>query len=183
MHSSLPKPNWTLTFVIVYVSYISLFTIGTIQLRSVKVLKSWKIPTEKWRRYRGMNPGLQLPILSLVHILLNSFDTDMKLEIGSSRGGGGVKALSLEVPCWGSCCRCQTYPISTAPVERITAQATVPSLLCHMYHFAKLPYFNINIKFFTLCHALLCSAMLCHVLPCFAYLCLSLQNFAKFILK
>ena len=33
--------------VIVYVSIKSLFTIETIQLKSVKVLKSWKIPTEQ----------------------------------------------------------------------------------------------------------------------------------------
>jgi len=32
----------------------------------------------------------------------------MKLEFISCRGG--VKALSLEVPCQGSRCRCQTYP-------------------------------------------------------------------------
>jgi hypothetical protein len=71
--------------VIVYVSIKSLFTIETIQLKSVKVLKSWKIPTEKFCRYQGLNPGLQLPIMSLMHILLNSLDADMKSEIGSSR--------------------------------------------------------------------------------------------------
>jgi hypothetical protein len=32
-------------------------------------------------------------------------------EIGSSRWG--VKALSLEVPCQASWCRCQTYPTWT----------------------------------------------------------------------
>ncbi len=55
-----------------------------------------------------------------------------KSEIGSSRWGG--KALSLGVPCQASWCRCQTYPtwaprghpISTIPVARITAHATVP---------------------------------------------------------
>ncbi len=55
-------------------------------------------------------------------------------EIGSPRWG--VKALSLEVPCQASWCRCQIYPtwvayhrrhpISTVPVARITAHATVP---------------------------------------------------------
>jgi hypothetical protein len=34
-----------------------------------------------------LNPGLQLPIMSLMHILLNSIYADMKSEIGSSRGG------------------------------------------------------------------------------------------------
>ena len=41
--------------VIVYVSIKSLFTIETIQLKSVKVLKSWKIPTVKFCLYRGLN--------------------------------------------------------------------------------------------------------------------------------
>ena len=69
--------------IIVYVCIKSLFTIETIQLKSVKVLKSWKIPTEKFLRYWGLNPGLQLPIMSL----MNSIDADMKTEVGSSRGG------------------------------------------------------------------------------------------------
>ncbi len=64
-----------------------LVTIETIQLKSFKVLKSGKIPTEKFCRYWGWNPGLQLPIMSLMHILLNSIDADMKSEIGSLRGG------------------------------------------------------------------------------------------------
>ena len=71
---------------IVYVSIKSLFILEKIQLKSVKVLKCWKIPTEKFRWYRGLNPGLQLPIMSLMHILLKSIDVDMKSEIGSSRG-------------------------------------------------------------------------------------------------
>ncbi len=49
--------------------------------------KSWKIPAEKFCRYRRFNRGLQLPIISLMHILLNSIDADMKSEIDSSRGG------------------------------------------------------------------------------------------------
>ncbi len=39
-----------------YLSIKSLFTIETIQLKSVKVLGSWKIPTEKFHWYRGLNP-------------------------------------------------------------------------------------------------------------------------------
>ena len=66
--------------IIVYVSFKSLFTIETIQLKYVKVLKSWKIPTEKFRRYQGLNPGLQLPIMTLMHILLNSIDAGMKFR-------------------------------------------------------------------------------------------------------
>ena len=58
--------------IIVYVCIKSLFTIETIQLKSVKVLKSWKIPAEKLSRYQGLNLGLQLPIMSLMHILLNT---------------------------------------------------------------------------------------------------------------
>jgi hypothetical protein len=73
--------------VIVYVSFKSLFTIKTIQLKYVKVLKSWKIPTEKFRRNWGLKLGLQLPIMSLMHVLLISIDADMKSEIGSPRGG------------------------------------------------------------------------------------------------
>jgi hypothetical protein len=34
-----------------------------------------------------LNLGLELPILSLMRILFNSIDADMKSEIGSSRGG------------------------------------------------------------------------------------------------
>jgi hypothetical protein len=43
--------------------------------------------TEKIPLYQILNPGLQLPIMSLMHILLNSIDADMKSEIGSSRVG------------------------------------------------------------------------------------------------
>ncbi len=86
-------------------SFKSLFTIETIQSKSYKVLKSLKIPNEKFCPYQGLNPGL-LPIMTLMHILLNSIDSDMISEIGSSRVG----LLSLEVPCKGSWCRSQTYP-------------------------------------------------------------------------
>ncbi len=75
--------------VIVYVSIKSLFTIQTIQLKSVKVLKSWKIPTKKFCRSQVFNP--QLPIIYLMHVLLNSIDADMKSDIISSREGGGLR--------------------------------------------------------------------------------------------
>ena len=119
--------------VIVYVSFKSLFTIETIQLKSVKVLKSGKIPTEKFLRYWGLNPGLQLPIMSLMHILLNSIDADMKSEIGSSRGGLRPYPLRFHVkeakliqhgPLGVAYHR--RHPISTVPVARITAHTMVP---------------------------------------------------------
>ena len=81
--------------VIVHVSIKSLFTVETIQLKSFKVLKSGKIPTEKFCRYWGLNPGLQLPIMSLMHLLLNSIDADIKSEIGNS--GGKLRAFPLRV--------------------------------------------------------------------------------------
>ncbi len=132
----------------------SLFTIETIQLKSSRVLKSWKIRTEKFRRYRGLNPSLQLPIMSLMHILLNSIDADMKSEIGSSRGGLRPYPLRFHVEEAGADAKLnqhgplgvayhRRHPISTVPVARITAHATVPGLavisLCHFnfayYHF------------------------------------------------
>ncbi len=136
-YTSVPKPTWTLTPVIVYVSFKSLFTIETIQLKSVKVLKSWKIPTEKLCRYWRLNPGLQLPIMSLLHILLNSIDADMKSEIGSSRGGlrpyplrfhfkeAGADAKLIQHGPLGVAYH-RRHPISTVPVARMTAHATVP---------------------------------------------------------
>ena len=49
----------------------------------------WLIYLALSQEYRGLNQGLQLPImsLSLMHIMLNSIDIDMKSEICSSRGG------------------------------------------------------------------------------------------------
>ncbi len=125
--------------VIVYVSIKSLFTIEIIQLKSVKVLTSWKIPTEKFCRYSGLNPGMQLPIMSLLHILLNSIDADKKSEIGSSRGGLRPYPLRFYVEEAGADAKLnqhgplgvanhRRHPISTVPVARITAHATVPSL-------------------------------------------------------
>jgi hypothetical protein len=86
-----------LLYIIVYVSIKSLFTIETIQLKSLKVLKSFKIPTEKYCRFGRLNLGLQLPIMSLMHILLNSIDADMKSEIGSSTGGLRPYSLRFRV--------------------------------------------------------------------------------------
>jgi hypothetical protein len=69
----------------------------------------------------------------LMHLLLIIIDADMKTETGSTRQY--LEALSLKVPCQGSWSRCQTYLkgaprghlplISTIPVARITAHATV----------------------------------------------------------
>ena len=38
------------------------------------------LPLKKLRRCRGLNPGLQLPIMSLMHLLLKSIDADMKIR-------------------------------------------------------------------------------------------------------
>jgi hypothetical protein len=86
-----------------------------------------------------LNPGLQLPIMSLLHILLNSIDTDMKSEIGSSRGGLRPYPLRFHVEEAGADAKLnqhgplevayhRRHPISTVPVARITAHATVPGL-------------------------------------------------------
>ena len=150
MYPSVPKPTWTLTlthscYPLLYMSIKSLFTIETIQLKSSKVLKSWKIPTEKFRRYWGLNPGLQLPIMSLMHILLNSIDADMKSEIGSSRGGLRPYPLRFHVEEAGADAKLnqhgplgvayhRRHPISTVPVARITAHATVPGSKMFYWH-------------------------------------------------
>ena len=87
--------------------------------------------------YRGLNPGLQLPIMALVHILLNSIDADMKLDIGSSRGGLRPYPLRFHVKEAGADAKLiqhgplgvayhRRHPISTVTVARITAHATVP---------------------------------------------------------
>ncbi len=108
-------------------------------LKSVKVLKSWKKTTEKFCRYWGLNPGLQLPIMSLMHILLNSIDADMKSETGSSWGGlwpfplrfhfgeAGADAKLIQHGPLGVAYH-RRHPISTIPVARITAHATMPGL-------------------------------------------------------
>ena len=84
-----------------------------------------------------MNPGLQLPIMSLMHILLKSIDADMKSEIGSSRGGlrpyplrlhvgeAGADAKLIQHGPLGVAYHCR-HPISTVLFARITAHATVP---------------------------------------------------------
>ena len=71
----------------------------------------WKphhfLPLENFLPVLGIEPGSALPIMSLMHLLQSSIDADMKLDNSSSRWG--VYTLSLEVPCQGSWCRCQTY--------------------------------------------------------------------------
>jgi hypothetical protein len=74
--------------------------------------------------------------MSLMHILLNIIDADMKSEIGSSRGGlrpytlgfharFGADAKLIQHGPLGVACH-QRHPISTIPVARITAHAMVP---------------------------------------------------------
>jgi hypothetical protein len=76
--------------------------------------------------------------MSLMHIVLNSIDADMKSEIGSSRGGlrpyplrfhvreAGAEAKLIQHGPLGVAYHCR-HPISTVPVARITAHAIVPS--------------------------------------------------------
>ena len=61
-----------------------------------------------WKFFAGDWTQVCSLIMSLMHLLLISIDADMKSEIGSTRRY--LVALSLEVPCRGSWCRCQTYP-------------------------------------------------------------------------
>jgi hypothetical protein len=93
----------------------------------------------KFRWYQGLNPGLQLPIMSLMHLLLNSIDADMKSEIGRSRGGLRPYPLRFHVEEAGADAKFnqhgplevayhRRHPISTFPVARITAHPTVPGL-------------------------------------------------------
>ena len=75
--------------------------------------------------------------MSLMHILLNSIDADMKSEIGSSRGGLRPYPLRFHVKEAGADAKLnqhgplgvayhRRHPISTVPVARITAHATGP---------------------------------------------------------
>jgi hypothetical protein len=74
-----------------------------------------------------------------MHILLNSIDADMKSEIGSSRGGLRPYPLKFHVGEAGADAKLiqhgplgvayhRRHPISTVPVARITAHATVPGM-------------------------------------------------------
>ena len=84
--------------------------------------------------------------MSLMHILLKSIDADMKSEIGSSRGGlrpyplrfhvkeAGADAKLTQNGPLGVLYHCR-YPISTIPVARITAHATVGGMSLILFHF------------------------------------------------
>ncbi len=78
--------------------------------------------------------------MSLMHILLNSIDADMKSEIGSSRGGLRPYPLRFHVREAGADAKLiqhgplgvayhRRHPISTVLVARITAHAMVPGAL------------------------------------------------------
>ena len=78
--------------------------------------------------------------MSLMHILLNSIDADMKSEIGSSRGGLRPYPLRFHVKEAGADAKLiqhrplgvayhRKHPIPTVPVARITAHAMVPGFL------------------------------------------------------
>ncbi len=74
--------------------------------------------------------------MSLMHVLLKSIDADMKSEIGSSRGGLRPYPLRFHVEEAGADAKHgplgvayhRRHPISTVPVARITAHATVPKV-------------------------------------------------------
>jgi hypothetical protein len=72
-----------------------------------------------------------------MHILLNSIDTDMKSVVGSSRWGLKPYPLRFHVKEAGTDAKLnqhgplgvayhRRHPISTVPIARITALATVP---------------------------------------------------------
>jgi hypothetical protein len=79
-----------------------------------------------------------------MHILLNSIDADMKSEIGNSRWGLRPYPLGFHVKQavadakliqhgpLGVAYHCR-HPISTVPVARITAHATVPGSIREIY--------------------------------------------------
>ena len=83
-----------------------------------------------------MNPGLQLPIMSLMHTLLNGIDADMKSEIGSSRRGLRPYPLRFHVEEAGADVKLIHHgPLGAyhcRPVARITAHVTVHGL--QMFH-------------------------------------------------
>jgi hypothetical protein len=79
-----------------------------LRLRDLNPQSSSLFTIENFSPVPGIEPGSALPIMSLLHLLQSSIDAVMKLDNSSSRWG--EQALSLEVPCQGSWCRCQTYP-------------------------------------------------------------------------
>jgi hypothetical protein len=81
-----------------------------------------------------------------MHILLNSIDADKKSEIGSSRGGLIPYPLRFHVEEAGADAKLiqhgplgvayhRRHPISTIPVARITAHATVPGIFMCSFSF------------------------------------------------
>ena len=87
-----------------------------LKLRDLNPQSSSLFTIENFLPVPGIEPGSALPIMSLMHLLQSCIDADMKLDNSSSRWG--EQALSLEVPCQGSWCRCQTYP-TWAPRGRL----------------------------------------------------------------
>jgi hypothetical protein len=121
-----------------------------------------------------LNPGLQLPIMSLMHILLNSIDADMKSEIGSSRGGLRPYPLRFHVEEAGADAKLnhhgplgvayhRRHPISTVPVARITAHATVPGrkeIVCNKGYYKHAVFSVIFIIWLMLSHLATCFYLL-----------------------
>ena len=93
--------------------------LGKLKLAAARFETSTLITFYHWkffRRCRGLNPGLHSQSCLWCIYCKAALMQTWKLDISSSRWG--VKALSLEVPCQGSWCRCQTYP-TWAPRGRL----------------------------------------------------------------
>jgi hypothetical protein len=119
-----------------FLNHFYYFTIFTIYYNFYYCI----ISNETFSLILGLNPGLQLPIMSLMHTMLNSIDADMKSEIGSTRRGSkrsyplkfhveeaGANAKLIQQGPIGVSYYCR-HPISTSPVESITARTMVPVL-------------------------------------------------------
>ena len=93
--------------------------LGKLNLAAARFETSTLITFYHWknfRRCRGLNPGLHSQSCLWCIYCKAALMQTWKLDNSSSRWG--VKALSLEVPCQGSWCRCQTYP-TWAPRGRL----------------------------------------------------------------
>ncbi len=99
-----------------------------------------------------MNRALQLPIMSLMHRLLNSIEEDMMSEIGSFRGRLRPHPLRFHVDIAGAHPKLSqhgplgvTYhrwhPISTIPVAKVTAYGTVLGTWVQKEFFVQYQYY------------------------------------------
>ncbi len=122
--------------------------LGKLKLAAARFETSTLITFYHWKifcRCRGLNPGLHsLSCLWYIYCKAALMQT-WKLNNSSSRWG--VKALSLEVPCQGSWCRCQTFP-TWAPRGRLPSQASNiyrPSCKDYSTHHGARIHFDYNL--------------------------------------